>query len=231
MQALNKHLGKDGFRLRGTHMSRVDGFSDIVFGFAVTLLVVSLEVPKTYTELRAMLQGFIPFAISFLLLMIVWYAHYRFFRRYGTEDAGTLWLNGMLLFFVLFYVYPLKFLFRMAFTSDGALSSPHDARELTILYALGMAAIYTLIAALYANAWRQRDELELTPLERKLTILTMWDEGLVAVIALLAVLIACLLPNGHATMATMTFMLIGVSKTITGRLMGRASRKMHQHAK
>ena len=147
--------------------------------------------------------------------MIVWYAHYRYFRRYGTEDAGTLWLNGILLFFVLFYVYPLKFLFRMAFSSDGALVSPHDARELTILYALGMAAIYTLIAALYANAWRQRDELELTPLERKLTILTMWDEGLVAVIALLAVLLACVLPSGHATMATMTFMLIGVSKTIT----------------
>jgi hypothetical protein len=34
MQTLNEHIAKDGFRLRGTAMSRVDGFSDVVFGFA-----------------------------------------------------------------------------------------------------------------------------------------------------------------------------------------------------
>ncbi len=47
-----QNIAKDGFRLRGTAMSRVDGFSDVVFGFAITLLVVSLEVPKTYAELH-----------------------------------------------------------------------------------------------------------------------------------------------------------------------------------
>ena len=30
MQAIHDHIGKDGFRLRGTAMSRVDGFSDVV---------------------------------------------------------------------------------------------------------------------------------------------------------------------------------------------------------
>jgi hypothetical protein len=36
----------DGFRLRGGEISRVESFSDAVFGFALTLLVVSLDVPK-----------------------------------------------------------------------------------------------------------------------------------------------------------------------------------------
>jgi hypothetical protein len=36
--------------------------------------------------------------------------HYYFFRYYGLEDITTIVLNTLLLFLVLFYVYPLKFL-------------------------------------------------------------------------------------------------------------------------
>ena len=62
---VQQNIQKDGFRLRGTEMSRIDGFSDVVFGFALTLLAVSLEVPKNCTELHASLRGFCPFAICF----------------------------------------------------------------------------------------------------------------------------------------------------------------------
>ena len=66
----------DGFRLRGLGFSRLDGFSDVVFGFAMTLLVVALEVPKSFAELHHLLGAFFPFAVSFLLLMLVWFGHY-----------------------------------------------------------------------------------------------------------------------------------------------------------
>jgi hypothetical protein len=36
-------------------------------------------------------------------------AHYRFFRAYDLEDACVITLTGVLLFVVLFYTYPLKF--------------------------------------------------------------------------------------------------------------------------
>ena len=51
-------LGKDAaFRWRGHEISRVEGLSDAVFGFAVTLLVVSLEVPKTFNELAEIMRA------------------------------------------------------------------------------------------------------------------------------------------------------------------------------
>ena len=40
---------RDGFRLRGLgEVSRVEALSDGVIAFAITLLVVSLEVPRTF---------------------------------------------------------------------------------------------------------------------------------------------------------------------------------------
>jgi hypothetical protein len=48
-QAHQKNIGsKNDFRWRSHEITRMKGFSEAVFAFAVTLLVVSLEVPKTF---------------------------------------------------------------------------------------------------------------------------------------------------------------------------------------
>src|SRR6516225_4095824 len=101
------------FRWRGGEITRLEGFTDAVFAFAVTLLIVSLEVPRTFSQLAQTMKGFVPFAVCFGLLAHVWYRHYIFSRRYGLQTPYTVFLNSVLLFVVLFYVYPLKFLFTL----------------------------------------------------------------------------------------------------------------------
>lgn len=46
--------------------------------------------------------------------MIIWLKHYRFFRRFGLYNTTTIWINAALLFVILFYVYPLKFLYTLS---------------------------------------------------------------------------------------------------------------------
>lgn len=222
MQTLNDHIGKDGFRLRGTSMSRVDGFSDVVFGFALTLIVVSLEVPHTYDELHAVLLGFVPFFLCFAVLITVWWDHFCFFRRYGLHDAGTIFINCTLLFTLLFYVYPLKFLFTVIAAQLSGQIGPHvfsndlQNRELMIVYGVGFAAIYFCLAALYWNAWRQRSELDLSPFERTLTLSYLWDHAGFVIIGLLCCLVARLLPPAEAGNAGWTLFLIPIWKTLHG---------------
>jgi len=87
---IRREAGEEGFSWRGEEVSRIESFSDAVFAFAVTLLVVSLEVPKTFDELISTMRGFFAFAICFWLLLAAWFEHYKFFRRYGTSNSYTM---------------------------------------------------------------------------------------------------------------------------------------------
>src|SRR5438067_11075644 len=93
---IDKRIGDNKeFRWRSHEISRIEGLSDAVFAFAVTLLIVSLEVPRTFAELEETLHGFLPFAISFAMLIQIWYAQFVWFRRYGVQDTLTVTLNAL----------------------------------------------------------------------------------------------------------------------------------------
>src|SRR5215469_10907955 len=165
------------FRWRGGEITRLEGFTDAVFAFAVTLLVVSLEVPHTYAELVAAMKGFIAFAVCFTILIQTWYFHYKFSRRYGLQTVYTVVLTAALIFVVLFYVYPLKFMFTLAVGGlsggmtvsrerlDAMVHSYHEISMLWLIYSAGAIAVYVLFALLYRYAYKKRHELELNAYE------------------------------------------------------------------
>src|ERR1044071_6265171 len=116
---------------RKHEITRLEAFSDAVFAFALTLLVVSLEAPRSYHELMVLVRSFLPFSCSFALLIWIWYEHSKFFSRYPLRDALSAAINACLLFVVLFYVYPLKYLTNAMFRSllpDIQLEPPETMR-------------------------------------------------------------------------------------------------------
>jgi hypothetical protein len=167
------------FQWRSREVSRLEGLSDTVFGFAITLLIVSLEVPRTSGELLATMRGFIAFALTFAVLYGFWHRQFIFFRRYGLEDTRVVILNGALLLFVLFFVFPFKFLAnalvnqalglgRTVVLADGRIVpaiQQGDWPALFGVYGLGFAAIFAVFAALYHHAYSKRELLQLNPLE------------------------------------------------------------------
>lgn len=134
--------------------TRVEAISDSIFAFAATLVVVSLDIPDDFSELRASLGSFIPFGISFFALVMIWRTHYNFFRRSQFVDSWVIALNMMMLFVVLFYVYPLKFLANLAF-GEAKISGWEQFAELFELYSLGFAAIFFFLGLMYFAASRK----------------------------------------------------------------------------
>jgi hypothetical protein len=248
-QLMKAHPERDGdFRWRGDGVSRIEGLSDAVFGFAVTLLVVSLEVPATFDDLAAMMLGLPAFAATFTLLVLIWFAHYRFFRRYGMEDGRTIVLNVALLFVVLFYIYPLKFLFQtfigmilgllgwklqLAWLGPIGKASlaairPGQWPALMCVYAAGWAAIYGLFALMHAHALARRAELGLDELEVLMTRYTIYEHLVMIGVAMLSVVVVLVLAYAvevpiYATgfFAGWTYILIWPVQAVLGRRLDR----------
>lgn len=188
---------EENFHWRGKELLRLEGFTDAVFAFAVTLLIVALEVPHTYEGLIHVMRSFPAFVACFGILMTFWSAHYRFFRRYGLEDGFTLVTTLGVVVLVLFSVYPLKFLFTMLFENWFHFSSEEshalgrkEAQMLYGLYGGGFAGIWLLYALMYRHALKLRHALGLKEAEVIKTRASLYEYLTSAGVALTSVILA-----------------------------------------
>jgi uncharacterized membrane protein len=213
------------FNWRSDEITRIESFSDAVFGFAVTLLVVSLQVPHSYSELITAMENFPAFAVCFGILAHIWYAHCRYFRRYALQTPLAITLSCVLLFVLLFYVYPLKFIFIEVFRPQPDLHV-HDARVLYVIYGVGYAAISLVLWMLYRHAWSRREALDLNALERMLTRHALTDYAAQTIIGLTSALLASLLPERWLALAGYFYFTIGAYYWIAHSLFGRKLRAL-----
>ena len=89
--------------------ARLEAFTDGVFAIAATLLVLDLTThqlgevesdAELWGALGGMAQLFFNFALSFVLLCLLWMVHVRQFEHIARVDAMLLWLNSARLLFI-----------------------------------------------------------------------------------------------------------------------------------
>jgi uncharacterized membrane protein len=231
-----KHHKKQIIEWRSHEPSRLETFSDAVFAFALTLIVLSIEVPKSFDELYETMKGGISFAACFAILFQIWNWQNVFFRRFGLNDTLTVVLNGIMLFVVLVYVYPMKFLATMMFTSATYERNGHvlhmithveQTRALMLIYGTGYTVIYALFYLMYRNAQHLAERLELTPKELFETK-TVAAINLISVfIGILAMLLALIFPIEKAGLSGFTYFLIPIAYSIYYSYRGAKSRKLN----
>ena len=150
-------------------------------------------------------------------------------------------LNAALLFVVLFYVYPLKFLF--TFLVDRVLGGHGEARlpngnvvpmiesneqmaSLMTIFNLGYLAVFGTFVLLFWHSYRKREALELNELEQFDTRESILESALNCGIAVVSLLVLAIGGPGRSGLAGMTYMLTPIVMTLNGRIMGGRRKKL-----
>ncbi len=130
---------------------RISGFTDSVYAFAVTLLVlnlIDLSVPSGDQSLTPFLihnaPAFISFALTFIIISRFWMSHTRLFAIIKEPDTTTVRLNNTLLFFI------------TAFPFVASVFGSHiNNKDAVIMYAGCFALVGFIQYAIGKHAYKQ----------------------------------------------------------------------------
>jgi len=128
--------------------SRVEAFSDGVFAIAITLLVLTIAQPGAgrYSDLGHQLLERWPslaaYAVSFLVIGIMWLNHHTVFSHLERVDRGLFYWNLLLLMTVVFIPYPTA-------VFGEALRLGQGTRTAAVFYSVAM----TVNALMWSGLW------------------------------------------------------------------------------
>ena len=130
--------------------SRIEAFSDGVFAIAITLLIIEVRVPEAEPGhlLEALLDqwpSYVAYAVSFLVIGVIWANHHAVFERIERSDGRLLFLNLLLLMSVAFIPFPTALL-------ADYLQAGHDARVAAFVYSATMTAMGLAFSGVWAHA-------------------------------------------------------------------------------
>ena len=168
--------------------NRMEGFSDGVFGFAITLLVVDLALHPPGTPLQQVLHAwpaYLGYLTSFLTIGGAWLLHTALTEQLARIDQLFLRLNLLVLLAVVFLPFPTRL-------AAAALASPGRERVYVTMYGLTLLAIRLLGSLLDAYA---RYEHLYSPTEEGEELQSTHRKFLPVVIGyVIAIIIGLLLP-------------------------------------
>jgi uncharacterized membrane protein len=211
---------------RGRQTTRLETFVDAAFAFALTMLVVSVDsVPQSYDQLVDAIKRVPAFAASFLITVMFWLGHYRWSRRYGIEDTGSVVLSLLLVFLVLVFLYPLRLMASGAFysVSHGWLPGEIEITRIGqlqfmfVLYGMGFMLMSAVLLALYARVLRMQFEPPLSAEDRAVARVEVQAWGILASMGAMSTLLALALPPKQVGFAVWIYASLAVIMPLMGR--------------
>jgi len=238
----NKHFSETGFRYRGIESSRIEHLTDAVFAFAITLLVIASEVPRNYVELQASMYNFVGFIACSLLLLGLWSNHSNFFLNYGMQDRKTKILNFIFLFVLLFYIYPLKYLFshlsnlvwvnvigEKGLKNEAFVIAYNKAveaqltvanwQDLMLRFGLGLLLIYVILGIMHINALRKKEELELNEQEVYETKSHIYNFLFLCLVCITSMIVVLITGGNGSGISGLVYLLIPIVLPILKKLL------------
>jgi uncharacterized membrane protein len=131
---------------------RITALADGIFAFAMTLLVITIDLPEAakslsgdqlHSYILAQWHPLLIFAQSFVLLAVFWTIHHRQFQSIQRTNHRHLWINLFLLLFIVLFPYTTDLL--GDFSGDWMVE---------LIFALNMLALGLLFSINWAYATR-----------------------------------------------------------------------------
>jgi uncharacterized membrane protein len=91
-----------GSAMQALGKNRLEGFSDGVIAIIITIMVLELKVPRdpSPASLLELAPLFVSYAMSFLVVAILWVNHHHLLHTLEHATGRMLWLNNHLLFWL-----------------------------------------------------------------------------------------------------------------------------------
>ncbi len=191
---------------------RLEAFGDVVIGFSLALLALSLFVPNHAAQLVAHAEWFVAYVWTFAFVCTMWGQHYWTFRHVFVPNRVSLLLNYAKLGLIVLLIFFVQVLLR-AFEMGNA----HDVVVGNELY-WGCLAAYWAVTALLLAAGMRAQSKPLAPDIGRLCVLRLWRIGIVVPLVLAGIAIgAARNPDEMATTIAL-FLMAGLA---LGRIAGR----------
>ena len=137
---------------------RVEAFSDAVLGFAATLMVITIDTDASFSiQFKANPSSWITFAVTFFVLIAIWKVHYNFFRRTKYVDNWIISFNSVMLFVVVYYIFPLRSMLNSMLGKEA--QTPESLGSLFAFYSAGFVLIFLSLALMYFRAYKKTSSI------------------------------------------------------------------------
>ena len=171
--------------------SRIQDWTDGIFAFSMTLLIVSVTMPDTSgkvseqllsSKLIDMVPTFLTFILSFVLIAIFWMVHHKQFQSIRRSNDTLVWINVVLMLLVVF----------MPFTTD-LVDDYNYLKIANIVFNLNMFLIGLMFYIQYSYSashglFDERISKEHVEHYKK-------QNGVIALVALVALIVGIFLPT------------------------------------